>query len=90
MLGIPLALTVVVLVWFSLHPPTDSQGGECGLAPHAQPASVACFAPLSSVDMHTATRPAQPESQGGTGAFAGGYNGTLEYCQVACESTSTP
>jgi hypothetical protein len=90
MLAIPLALTVVVLVWFSLHPPIDRQGGECGLASQAQPASVACFAPPSSVDMNAATRQAQPENQGDTGAFAGGYNGTLEYCRVACESTSTP
>jgi hypothetical protein len=90
MIGIPLALTVVVLVWFSLNPPADRQLGGCGLAPNSEPASVACFAPPSAVDMNPNTRQAQRQSQGGTGAFAGGYNGTLEYCRDDCLSARTP
>jgi hypothetical protein len=61
LIGIPLVLTVVVVVWFSLNFP-----------------------------LNTDTRQAQRQSQGGAGAFAGGYNGTLEYCRVDCESSSPP
>jgi hypothetical protein len=85
MVALPVLLSLVVVVWFSLHYPDDSSSERCGPAPLDRSASMVCSPPTQPIEVRVDAQLEQRQHE--TPILLESFGGLLEYCQIPCGAT---
>ena len=88
MVALPVLLTVVVVVGFSLHRFPDSLSERCGPALYTRAAIVVCSQPAHPIEVRVDGRLEQRQRE--TPILLESYGGLLEYCQIPCGAAAPP